>query len=181
MWGETCTRFCSLPCLDLSGLGVEVDPVCYERDGSCGINAGCQSEGCRCDLDSMKEAYNLDEPDFQGVHFKCNNETMGVIIDKCVLNKFGYQLEDLAIVGYSENSELASSAENTCRGKLNYEFESSYIFEVKGHTDCNTDIIDNGSSLTYKSRIYGYKETAYDQLTIEDELVVIDFECTVEK
>ena len=54
------------------------------------------------------------------------------ILDKCVLNKFGYQLEDLAIVGYSENSELASSAENTCRGKLNYEFESSYIFEVKG-------------------------------------------------
>ena len=52
----------------------------YERDGSCGINAGCESEGCRCDLDSMKEAYNLDEPDFQGVHFKCNNETMGVII-----------------------------------------------------------------------------------------------------
>ena len=94
----------------------------------------------------MKDAYELDEPDFQGIHFKCDNATMAVIIgkvlkalpiadfnlDKCVLNKFGYKLEDLAIVGYSESAELASSAENTCRGKLNYEFESSYIFEING-------------------------------------------------
>jgi len=183
MWGDNCTRLCTLPCQKFDGL-IEIAPSCSERaEDTCGIHSECQNTGCECGLDSMKEPYHLADEDFNGVAYKCTNESMAVYLDKCVLNRFGYKLTDLAIIGYDTSGVLQSSITNTCLGKVNYAHGTSYLFEIIGFEDCGTDISSNGTHTTYKSKIMGWKETTVEPIEniSVDEFVEIDFECSVKK
>ena len=69
---------------------------------------------------------------------------------------------------------------NTCRGKLSYEFGTRYVFEIKGFSDCGTEIVSSDTQTVYRSRITGKKETVYSLATSEDENVAIEFECSVQ-
>ena len=84
MWGDNCTRVCTLPCQDFNGL-LEIPPDCFQREtgqGTCGLHSACLADGCGCELENMREAYQLNDTDFGGVDFKCSNESMAVYIGK---------------------------------------------------------------------------------------------------
>ena len=102
------------------------------------------------------------------------------ISDKCVLNRFGYKLSDLTIVGSGNGTVIESSVQNTCRGKLHYEHGTMYVFEIIGHSDCGTQTIQNSTHVTYKSRIQGTKEAHNTDFEIIQENVNINFECSLE-
>ena len=95
------------------------------------------------------------------------------------MNRFGYKLADLSIIGYSEEEELQSSVANTCRGKVHYQYGATYVFEVVGFSDCGTISSVNATHTTYKSRIQGVKEMVSNEQESIDETVVIDFQCAV--
>ena len=154
MWDATCSRLCTLPCMDFGDL-VSPAPQCIQRDTtSCGQFATCSnSTGCECDMESIPRTHLINVEDHIG--HTCGPEGMIVTINKCVMHKFGFRLEDLAIDGVDRNYEgpLRSSGVNTCLGSLDYSQGSDYVFKLIGGNDCGTVKTYNDSHVTYENAI----------------------------
>ena len=80
-------------------------------------------------------------------------------VNKCVLNRFGFTLKDLYIHGPNltdDFSDLGMSADNNCRGRIDYENGAEYVFKVdRTFSDCNSLVSHNDSHVTYDNAIQG--------------------------
>ena len=84
---------------------------------------------------------------------------MVVKVDKCLMHRLGFKLEDLAINGLNpsgceflllsiskrEFSPLQPSGLNTCVGKLDYETGTDYKFTLYGEDACGMQKTTNGT------------------------------------
>ena len=89
----------------------------------------------------------------------CDGSGMEMRINKCILNRFGFRLADLYIHGPDKTEdfeELAVSADNNCRGALEYNNGPEYVFRIdRAMSDCNTRVTNNGTHATYDNAIQG--------------------------
>ena len=155
MWDGTCSRICTLPCETFGNL-INPTPTCMTRETSeCGAFSACTDSGCDCDLDAMPRSHLLDPAQY--VQHSCGPSGMAVKINKCVMHKFGFRLEDLAINGIDPEYDgpLKSSDVNTCLGKLDYSDGSDYTFIMIGADDCGTVKTFTDTHVTYENAVRG--------------------------
>ena len=180
IWSNDCANVCTQSCLDLGEM--TKPPVCIERSGDCGQFAACGGEGvgCTCDFDSMPSKRDIAV--FDHLHLECSSSGFKVTADKCVMNKFGFKLKDLFLNGIDRDydGDIRISGENTCRGRLDYETGTDYVFEVVGLVDCGTKVTSNDTHVNVENAIQG--EVGEDTLTItRKKRVFIDFGCAYAK
>ena len=155
VWDATCSKVCTSPCQDLGGL-VETIPKCINRDSDqCGLWASCGDSGCKCDLRQVPRRNQIIPEDH--MTYECDEEGMKVTINKCMMNKLGFKLSDLALNGLDRNYDgpLRISAHNSCRGRLDYQSGTDYVFQIRGSSDCGMEKEVTDGKITYKNAISG--------------------------
>lgn len=160
-WSPTCDFVCLSPCADLSGLTESSGPECNSVDtcdgGDGSTFATCTSGGCNCNMTTVPDTNDIDPADY--ITASCDGMGLEVRINRCVLNQFGFKLKDLFINGPEENgdfSALSSSADNNCRGHLEYQYGPEYVFRIdRTFSDCATSVTNNGTHAIYDNAIQG--------------------------
>ena len=177
VWDSTCSKVCTSPCQDLGGL-VETVPECINRDSDqCGLWAACGDSGCECDLSQVPHPTLLNPEDH--MTYECDKEGMKVTINKCMMHKLGFTLSDLALNGIDMNYDgpLRISAHNSCRGRLDYQSGTDYIFQIHGSSDCGMEKEVSNGKITYKNAISGSKGINNGVIT-RMRKTFIQFECS---
>merc|ERR1712062_13082 len=90
----------------------------------------------------------------------CTPSSIEVRMNKCVMNAYGFRLEELYINGPNPTddfSNLGSSTDNNCRGQLGYDNGPEYVFKIdRTLGDCGTAVGKDGVYATYNNAIQGY-------------------------
>ena len=176
IWSNDCSNVCTSSCLDLGDLAA--DPTCIERTGDCGLYAACGGDGvgCQCDLDAMPGKKDIQV--FDHVDLFCDPNGFRIKIDKCVMHKFGFSLSDLFMNGVDRDYDgpLRTSGQNTCRGRLDYEDGTDYVFAVTGLEDCGTVVTTNATHINVANAIQGSSGVNNEMITRKRN-VFIDFGC----
>lgn len=160
-WTPDCDFVCLSPCADLGDLSDSLGQQCNAVETCEGVDkptyASCNQSGCQCDMSSVPDPKEIDPADY--ITATCSPAGMQVEISKCVLNQFGFNLKDIYIHGPQQTSDfttLASSADNNCRGSLEYHHGPEYVFGIdRSFSDCATQITNNGTHATYENAIQG--------------------------
>ncbi|CAG5091436.1 Oidioi.mRNA.OKI2018_I69.PAR.g13047.t1.cds [Oikopleura dioica] len=179
IWNGNCSVICTLPCEDAGGL-LSTSPKCHSRETTeCGPYGSCTEEtGCVCDLESMPEPDQINIDDH--VHLSCNSrDEMVVKVDKCLMHRLGFKLEDLSINGINPTDPLQPSGLNTCVGKLDYETETDYKFALYGDEACRMQKTSNATHDVYTNAIFGSMFQG-ENGSIQTVEVYSEFSCTFE-
>ena len=177
VWDDTCSKVCTSPCQDLGDL-IETSPTCIERDSDdCGLWAVCGDSGCECDLTQVPHPTQLSPEDH--MTYECDKDGMKVTINKCMMHKLGFVLSDLALNGVDMNYDgpLRISGQNSCRGRLDYQSGTDYIFQIHGSSDCGMVKEVTDGKITYKNAISGSKGLT-DGVITRKRKTFIQFECS---
>ena len=159
-WSPTCDFVC------LSGVTFATisSPACNEVSRCEGTvpnptYGSCSQTGCTCDMDSVPDRDSLDLSKF--VHTTCDYTGLEVRLNKCVVNKIGFKLDDLYMVGPDRTADFTNvdSRLNKCRGALAYDNGPEYVFKLnREFSDCGTIADINGHDITYRNAIQGRLE-----------------------
>lgn len=159
-WSPTCDYVCLSPCADIPGAGSGIqcnDVATCVGDDSNPTYGVCSENGCDCDMESVPNPTEINPADY--ISATCDGSGMEMRINKCILNRFGFRLADLYIHGPDKTedfAELAVSADNNCRGALEYNNGPEYVFRIdRAMSDCNTRVTNNGTHATYDNAIQG--------------------------
>lgn len=173
-----CANVCTSTCLDLGDLANKA-PTCIERSGDCGPFAACGGDGvgCVCDLDAMPDERQIAL--FDPVELKCDDNGFRVTVDKCIMHKYGFTLNDLFMSGPDRDYDgpLQTSGTNTCRGRLDYQDGTHYAFAVAGLVDCGTVVTSNATHINVINAIRG-TGAENNAMVTRKRRVFIDFECS---
>jgi len=177
-WSDTCDFACMRPC------GSTVDPQCNALSRCAGTagdetfatcNAGT---GCECDLDSMPDKNSINPAQYMTA--SCSADRIELRMNKCMVNKFGFTLNDLYINGPSKTDtfdDLDISQQNTCRGRLAYDNGPEYVFTIdRTLSDCKTQKGVLNGQATYINAVQGFSGFDVGQITRRRD-VLINFGC----
>ena len=95
------------------------------------------------------------------------------------MHKLGFILSDLALNGVDMNYDgpLRISAQNSCRGRLDYQSGTDYIFQIHGSSDCGMVKEVTDGKITYRNAISGSKGLT-DGVITRTRKTFIQFECS---
>jgi len=151
-----------------------------ETFATCSADSG--ETKCMCDLDSMPHKNDITPADY--MQAVCKSDSIELRMNKCVINKFGFNLKDLYINGPTKTStfdDLETSANNDCRGMLAFDNGPEYVFKIdRSFSDCKTEkgTTADGKA-TYKNAIQGFSGINTGIITRRKELFV-EFGCEFE-
>ncbi|CAK8692380.1 unnamed protein product [Clavelina lepadiformis] len=155
-WSDNCARMCRSPCnstfetLNSCTNGIEYT--------SCGSDSTCiQNQGCVCDS-PVYISGSLENAFIRSI--TCSNTSVIVLLNKCVLNLYGFKLANVfigqpTVVSESEYSSNPPNA--TCYGTTTYKNGPTYRLAYRfGESNwCNTIREQNSTILTFKNAIQG--------------------------
>lgn len=108
----------------------------------------------------MESIPSLSEVDPTNYIFaECNARGFKVRVNKCIVNKSGFTLNNLYINGPTITEDfqtLKTTNDNSCRGGILYDNGPEYVFSIdRNFADCATQVQSNATHVTYHNAIQG--------------------------
>ena len=165
---------------DASGVCDETGCDCdtgfeHDDDGNCvAVEPELPVVEEECDFSMYPDKASIDIASY--VSHECRPSGYSMTADRCALELFGFQIEDIALNGPDQDyqGDLRTDGENSCKGYRSS--GTNYKFDMVGINACGTERVANSTHVTVKNALRGMVGEANDIIDRRVE-TFISFSC----